>query len=103
MRKLFLFWSLTVVYLPKKSPLPPIILLRTVDELGANKLAVDINGVAVLTEYAAMNNGDAHIEDLDYSRRRSNMLMMSGNTSSHGTLLVKGKAGICIVLLLLQN
>ena len=31
------------------------------DQLGTNKLAVNISGVAVPSEYAAMGNGDAHI------------------------------------------
>lgn len=31
------------------------------DQLGANKLAVDISNVAVTTEYVAMQNGDVHI------------------------------------------
>ena len=67
------------------------------NELATNKLAVDVNGVAVPTEYAAMNNGDAHIG--------RSLIVGAGGGSGYaydevatppadGTLLVKGNTGI---------
>ncbi len=105
MRKLFLFLSLLVINcgilfaeditITTYYPSPH----GSYDELGANKLAVDINGVAVPTEYAAMNNGDVHIG-------RSLIVGAGGTGYSYseavaatippadGTLLVKGSTGI---------
>lgn len=65
------------------------------DQLAANKLAVDVNGVAVPAEYAAMQNGDAHIgRSLIIGSNASGYSYNGGATTADGTLLVKGNVGI---------
>ena len=66
------------------------------DQLGTNKLAVNISGVAVPSEYAAMGNGDAHIGRalIIGAGGGSGYAFDEGATTGDGTLLVKGKVGI---------
>lgn len=66
------------------------------NELGTNRLAVDINGVAVPTEFAAMANGDAHIGRslIIGAGGGSGYAYDEGATTADGTLLVKGNVGI---------
>jgi len=66
------------------------------NQLGTNKFAVDINGVAVPTEFAAMANGDAHIGRslIIGAGGGSGFAYDEGATTADGTLLVKGNLGI---------
>ena len=66
------------------------------NELGTNRLAVDINGVAVPTEFAAMANGDAHIGRslIIGAGGGSGYAYDEGATTADGSLLVKGNVGI---------
>ena len=66
------------------------------DELGSNKLAVDIAGVAVPTEYAAMSNGDVHIGRalIVGAGGGSGFAFDEGATPGDGDVLIKNNVGI---------
>lgn len=66
------------------------------NELGVNKLAVDISGVAVDTEYTAMDNGDAHIGGslIIGAGAGSGYAYDEGAVTDDGYLIVKGNVGI---------
>jgi hypothetical protein len=65
-------------------------------ELGTNKLAVHITGVAVPSEYAAMTSGDAHIGRslIVGAGGGSGFAYDEGAPSADGTVLIKGNVGI---------
>jgi hypothetical protein len=71
------------------------------NQLGTNKFAVDINGVALPGEFTAMKNGDAHIgrsliigagggSGFAYDE----LIVPPNNLPGDGTLLVKSRVGI---------
>lgn len=66
------------------------------NELGVNKLAVDISGVAVDSEYTAMDNGDVHIGGslIIGAGAGSGYAYDEGAVTGDGYLIVKGRVGI---------
>ena len=103
MKKLFLFLSLLIINYGILFAAEEITITTyypspygSYNELGTNKFAVDINRVAVASEFAAMQNGDTHIG-------RSLIIGAGGGSgfaydetavTADGTLLVKGDVGI---------